>query len=247
MKIPSSAKLRIIRGFTLVETLVAVGIMGLVGIGIVAFLRQGLKLYYADRARLMINRDIRSFTSQMDTDVVTANFFCIYQDFSTLSTGSPAVDAALVDGQVGDFLVLAYTDPAQTTTGVSMITDLVGYYREITNTSANTGPVHRLSIHLATPVDARSAPMYTILNNAITGSVGSYPIVTQLAQGCATVTTLNVGSVDEIAVATTTPRLFYNRQNRSIMVRAQISEALSEKGTTSNVGNTYNFTVSPRG
>jgi prepilin-type N-terminal cleavage/methylation domain-containing protein len=234
------------RGFTLVETLMAVTIMGLASVGMISFLQQGLKIYYADRARLIINRDIRTFTSKMDSDAVTANFFCLYQDFNTRTTGSPAVDGTLADGQVGDFLVLVYTDPALASTGVSMITDLVGYYREITDATLNTGPVRRFAIHLSTPVDVKSAPMYTIIGNAVTGSISSYPIVTQLAQGRATVTTS--GGSEEVAVATATPRLFYNRQNRCIMVSAQISESLNERqNSTSNVGNTYNFTVSPRG
>ena len=62
-------------------------IMGLVAVGIIAFLQQGLKMYYMDRARLMINRDIRTFTSQMETDAVTANFFCLYSDFATAIDG----------------------------------------------------------------------------------------------------------------------------------------------------------------
>jgi prepilin-type N-terminal cleavage/methylation domain-containing protein len=246
MNLLSPLQRRLQRGFTLVETLVAVTIIGVASVGMLAFLRQGLKMYYADRARLMINRDIRTFTSKMDSDAVTANYFCLYQDFNT--RGSASVDASLVDGQVGDFLVLVYTDPAMTGTGVSMVTDLIGYYREITDSTLNTGPVHRFTAHLATPVDAKLTPMFTILSNNVTGNISSYPVVTQLAQGRATVTTLNVGSADEVAVATTTPRLFYNRQNRSIMISAQISESLNEARTsTSNVGNTYNFTVSPRG
>ncbi|MSU23225.1 MAG: prepilin-type N-terminal cleavage/methylation domain-containing protein [Opitutus sp.] len=238
---------RINRGFTMVEILMAVTILGLASIGIVAFLQQGLKMYYADRARLMINRDIRSFTNKMDSDAVTANFFMLYQDFNTRTTGSPAVDGALADGQVGDFLVLVYTDPALTSTGVSMVTGLVGYYREITNSTANTGPVRRFAVTVSPSVDIKSAPMYTILANAVTGSISSYPIVTQLAEGRATVTTLAAGGLEEVAGVTVTPRLFYNRQNRCVMVNAQISESLTERGSTTTVGNTYNFTVSPRG
>lgn len=226
------------RAFTLVETLMAVTIMGFATMGIVAFTRQGLRMYYADRARLMINRDIRTFTSQLDTDAVTANFFCLYQDFNTRSTGSPATDAALADGQVGDFLVLVYTDPAQTGFGISMITRLVGYYREVTDTTLNSGPVHRFDIPVSPSIDVRSAPMYTILANAITGSASSYPVVTQLAQGLAVNTT---------GTLVATPRLFYNFNNRSVMIDTQMSESLTERGTTSQAGNTYNFTVSPRG
>src|SRR5476651_572032 len=131
MKPLSSLRRKPGRGFTLVEILVATTIIGLASVGMIAFLSQGLKMYYADRARLMINRDIRSFTSKMDSDAVTANFFCIYQDFNTRTTisGGSTVDGSLVDGQVGDFLVLVYCDPSLTNTGVSMVTDLVGYYR----------------------------------------------------------------------------------------------------------------------
>jgi hypothetical protein len=228
---------RLSRGFTLVEALIGTAILGLVGMGMIGFLRQGLGIYYMDRARLMINRDIRSFTAQMDSDAVTANFFWLYPDFNTRS--SDGNDAGVANGQVGDFLVLVYTDPAQSNLGISMITRLVGYYREVTNTTLNTGPVHRFDLDLsAAPVNAKSAAMFTIVNNAVTGTAASYPIVTQLAQGLA---------VNTDGTSTATPALFYNFQNRSVMVDTQIAESLTERGTTSQTGNTYNFTVSPRG
>lgn len=232
------------RGFTLIETLMATAVLGLATIGIVIFVRHALKLYYMDRARTMVNRDIRSFTSQLDNDAVTANYFCIYPGFSTRSSGT--TDLSVADGQVGDFLVLIYTDPAQTSAGNNVITRIVGYYREITDTTLNTGPVHRFDTARpgwspAIPtagVDMKSAPMYQIINTYVTGSAASYPIVTQLAQGLAT----NAGGA-----ATPTPALFYNVGGRSIMVNAQVSESLSERGATSQTGNTYNFSVSPRG
>lgn len=235
------------RGFTLVETLMAVTVMGLAAVGIVAFLGTGLKMYYADRARLMINKDIRTFTAKLDSDAVTANFFCIYPDFNTRSTtsGGTTTDAALADGQVGDFLVLVYTDPSSTNQGISMVTRLVGYYREVTSSvtttdpetgqavTRNSGPVRRFDIDLsASPVNIKSVPFYTLVGNAVTGSISSYPIVEQLAQD---------------QQSSGTPRLFYNFANRSVMINAQIAESLTERGTTSQTGNTYNFTVSPRG
>src|ERR1043166_8992034 len=127
------------RGFTLMETLVGLGLLGIVAVGTMAFTRQGLKMYYMDRARTMVNRDIRTFTQQLDTDAVTSNFFCIYPNFATRSVSG--VDAAVVDGQVGDFLVFVYTDPSQSSLGISMITRIVGYYREVTDTTLNIGPV----------------------------------------------------------------------------------------------------------
>lgn len=219
--------------------MVAGTIMALVVVGMVSAFSQGSKIYYMDRARLMINRDIRTFTSQIDSDAVTANFFLLYPNFATRSNTVSGVttDASVVSGQVGDFLVLIYTDPSQTSYGVSMINRIVGYYRDVTNTTLNTGPVHRFDITINPAVSTTSNPMYTIINNAVTGTAASYPIVTQLAQGNAYNT----------ATTTPTPALFYNFQNRSIMVDTQISESLTEVGTTSQTGNTYNFTVSPRG
>lgn len=225
----------------MLEVMVGVTVMGLATVGIASFMRQALMMYYSVRAEHMINRDIRGFTNQIARDAVTANFFCIYPDFSTRSTTVSSVisDASVVDGQVGDFLVLVYTDPAQASTGTSMITKLVGYYREVTNTTLNTGPVHRFVIDLsASPVDAKVSPMYTILNTYVTGSISSCPILTQVAQGIATNTATQT---------VTTPPLFYNRLNRSVMVSAQISASLTEKGVSAQTGNTYNFTVSPRG
>jgi hypothetical protein len=119
-----------------------------------------------------------------------------------------------------------------------MITQLVGYYREVTNTQLNYGPVHRFVIDLsAAPINIKSAPMATIINNVVTGSASSYPIVAQLAQGLATST---------LTGTQPTPALFYNL-GLSVMIDAQISETLTETGTTTQTGNTYNFTVAPRG
>lgn len=219
--------------------MVAVAVMGLIGAGMVSFLRQTMLMYYSDRARFMISNDVRSFTAKLDTDAVTANFFCIYPGFSTRSTtvGSVTSDASVSDGQVGDLLILVYTDPASTGTGTSMINKLVGYYREITNSTLNTGPVHRFSIDVSPAVAANSAPMYQLLNTYVTGTPDSYPTINQISQG------LEINA----ALNTVTPALFYNRQNRSILVSAQVSATLSEAGDTKRTGNTYNFTVSPRG
>jgi len=228
------------RGFTLVEILMAVAIMGFATIGIGAFLRQALMIYYSVRAEHIISREVRGVTGRLAMDAVTANYFCLYPDFTkrTALAEGVVVDGSLVDGQVGDFLVLVYVDPARASTGASMITKLVGYYREVTNTTLNIGPVRRFEIPLSTPVDAKSAPMYQILNTYVKGSISSYPVLSQLAEGL---------SANTETQTVTTPPLFYNRLNRSVMIRAQISASLTEKGGSAQTGNTYNFTISPRG
>jgi len=226
----------------------AITVMGLATIGIVAFTRQGLRMYYADRARVMINRDMRTFTTQMDQDAVQANFFRIYANFTTLTTGSGSstADAFKQDGEVGDFLLLVYTDPSQASQGISIITRLVGYYREPTGTTVingvtyTTGPIHRFDTDkfspAFTPVNVTSQTVFsTIVTNAVTGSISSYPIVQQLSQGLA------------VNSSGTVYALFYNLKNRSVMINAQMAESLTENGTLTQAGNTYNFAVSPRG
>ena len=227
-------------GFTLVELMIAVTLTGLATVGLVAFLRQSLMIYYSVRAEHTINRDIRAITGRLASDAVTANYFCLYPNFSTRSAlvNGVVVDGSLVDGQVGDFLVLVYVDPAQASTGTSMITKLVGYYREVTDSTRNNGPVRRFEIPLSTPVDAKSTPMFEVLNTYVTGSISSYPALSQLAQGLAANTATQT---------VVTPPLFYNLLNRSVMISAQISASLTEKGVSAQTGNTYNFTISPRG
>ena len=229
------------RGFSLIELMVALAIISITMAGVVLFMHQGLKMYYLDRGRTMVNRDMRSFTSQLDDDAVTSNYFRIYTDFATRVTSGGA-DAAVADGQVGDFVVFVFTTPDASAGGVGRITRLVGYYREITDTTNNTGPVHRFDVSTITTalpsgVDPRTTTLGAVINTYVTGTASSYPVVTQLAEGLAT----------NSSGTTATPALFYDWQNRSVMINAQVSEYLSETGTTSQTGSTYNFTVSPRG
>jgi prepilin-type N-terminal cleavage/methylation domain-containing protein len=226
---------RVARGFTLVEMMVAMTIVGIVSAGAIRFLIHGLNIYAYDSGRLRINKDIRSFTDEMTTNCVYSNYFRIYPNFSTRSTTSASVttDAALHDGQSGDFLVLVFadTDPA---TGRTTVNRLVGYYRDPDDpaSATSTGPVRKFDKVISPAVDPAVTPIYTILNDNVANSTAhTNPAVLQLAQGLANGT------------------LFYDYYDRSVMVKGQIIETMS--GTHGDVNrraiNTYNFTVSPRG
>ncbi|HVU18938.1 MAG TPA: prepilin-type N-terminal cleavage/methylation domain-containing protein [Candidatus Didemnitutus sp.] len=257
---PSSPlRRRTTRGFTLVEILIAMAIMGFAVAGTVTLLTQALRTYYYDSGRLRVNRDIRTFTQDMDTDAAYSNYFLIYPNFSTRSSGSPVVDAYVADGQSGDFLLLV-TIFACTTDGVgpngsasgfyaghNYVTKLVGYYRDATTTT--TGPVRRFSVNVPTsgthyPADMTDTSYYTnpgppmaTLLNAVepTSNQSTNPVVVQIAEG--------------LAAGSSTSGLFYDFQDKSIMVRGQIIE--TDNGTINDTNrkavNTYNFTVSPRG
>jgi type II secretory pathway pseudopilin PulG len=216
-------------GFTLVEILVASSLMLMALGGILGLVVQTLRTFYYDRDRIAINRDIRTFTQDMATDAAYANYFMIFPSFAATDrssgSGASAKDSNVQDGLSGDFLVLV-NQTVDATTGKSLVTGLVGYYRDGTTTS--DGPVRRVSASVPSvdPTTLGSAPISSLLNTYMpaTGS-GSNFVVIQLAQGLAS------------------GNLFYNFQNRSIMVRGQIQE----NGGNRNAVNTYNFTVSPRG
>ncbi len=208
------------RAFSLIEILVALTIMGLSVAAVLTFSLQTLKIYYYDSGRLMVNRDMRTFTNALANDAVASNYFRIYPSFQNRT-------AFVTDGTSGDFLVLAYTD-TNNSAGAYFIARLVGYYRspsDLTNPSS-LGPVRKFDVPIATADQSKDLP--TLINLYVPSTTtANYPVVIQLAQG------LSDGT------------LFYDYRDRSIMVRGQIVDHGSQGGRAAI--NTYNFTVSPRG
>jgi prepilin-type N-terminal cleavage/methylation domain-containing protein len=208
------------KGYTLVEILIAVGLLGVITVGVLGFVFQTMRIYSYDGGRLMVNRDMRTFTNSLANDAVASNYFRIYPDFQTRTT-------PVTDGTSGDFLVLAFTDSSNAT-GAFYITQLVGYYRDPADPTnpASLGPVRRFSTMIAAADQSKDLPTL-IAQYVPTSTATNNPIVIQLAQG------LSDGS------------LFYDYRDRSIMVRGQIVDYGSQGGRAAV--NTYNFTVSPRG
>jgi prepilin-type N-terminal cleavage/methylation domain-containing protein len=207
------------RGYTLIEILVTMGLLALITVGVLRFGIQALNTYFYDSGRLMVNKDIRTFTSDLATDAVASNYFRIFSDFQSRTT-------PITDGLSGEFLVLIYTD-SNVSTGAIVITQVVGYYRDPVNPSDPTslGPVRKFNATIASADQSKS--LTDLLNQyAPTSTAHSNPVVIQLAQG------LSDGN------------LFYDYYDRSIMIRGQIVERGDQ---TRSAVNTYNFTVSPRG
>ncbi len=80
MKTPAKSK-----GMTLVEIMVAASISIIVVTVGLRFVIQTLKSYQYETGKLLINRDIRKFTTQMIDDATYANNFQIYDQISNLS------------------------------------------------------------------------------------------------------------------------------------------------------------------
>ena len=221
-------RLRGSRGFTLVEVMVVTAIVGLAVAGTISLVRHAIETNAYDAGRVQVNNDMLKLTNGMATDAVYANYFIIYPNFSTRSvtsgSGSSAVtaDDEVTDGSSGDMVVLVSVT-TNVTTGVTAATQLVGYYRD-SSQSTVAGPVRRFSVSIS---PASSSPIYQLLNTyAPVGSDSSNPIVIPLALGEANGT------------------LFYNYFNRSIMLKSQIEEP---GNLYQGAQCTYNFTVSPRG
>jgi hypothetical protein len=234
MKLHSSDRGRAAKAFTLAEVIIASTLLGLVVTGAIALTRQVLYVYYYDTGRILVNKDIRSFTQHMDTDAAYSNYFMIFPDFATRATAGK--DANVNDGSSGDFLLLVATvtclqndtPVAGMLAGNNYITNLTGYYRDATTTTS--GPVRRFSVpvNYADPTKLGGAPISTLLNTYMPASnSGSNAIIIQLAQGLANGT------------------LFYDFQDHSVMIRGQIIES-GGQGNRKAVS-TYNFSVSPRG
>ena len=242
MKTLPANRPRATRGFTLVELLVAVTVVGFVVLGTCSLLIQTLKTYYYDGARLRINRDIRTFTQDMDTDAAYSNYFLIFPNFTSRTKNSGANDYIMADGASGDFLVLV-TTTTDITTGKNYITKIVGYYRDATGTAL--GPVRRFSVAIPNvdPTTLGTAPISSLLNTYMpTTNQSSNPVVIQLADGLAVGIDPNTGA--------TTNGLFYDFYDHSAMVRGEIIETSSGNSNDTvnrRAVNTYNFTVSPRG
>ena len=234
MKYHFSSRQLAAKAFTLVEVLIASTLLGLVLVGAISLTRQVLYVYYYDTGRVLVNRDIRSFTQHMDTDAAYANSFMIFPDFTTRAVAGK--DGFQWGGGSGDFLVLITNmtclqkdvPVAGMVAGNGYITKIVGYYRDATTTTS--GPVRRFSVAIpyADPTKLGGAPISSLLDTYMPTTNSSVnPVIIQLAQG------LSNGT------------LFYNFQDHSIMVRGQIIES-GGQGNKRAVS-TYNFTVSCRG
>ncbi len=217
-------------GFSLVEAMVTTGILGLVTVGTLGFFVQSMNIFSYDSGKIMVNRDIRKFTSEMTDNATYANYFLIFPAFDnrtvsqnvtdpvTGAVTSVTSDTSVNDGLSGDFLVLVYKDDADP----NKTSRLVGYYRAVSSSDVNAeGPVRKFDVSFS---PSSSGAVWTLL--PATSTMNTNTQVIELSRGMAS------------------GKLFYNLYDRSVMVKGQIIHRGSE---TKRATNTYNFTVSPRG
>ncbi|MDQ8203681.1 prepilin-type N-terminal cleavage/methylation domain-containing protein [Pelagicoccus sp. SDUM812003] len=152
------------RGYTLVEVMIALGIFSLIMAGTTAFLINTSNFAAYTEGKLLVNRDIRAFTSELSDFATYSNYFVIYKSFS---------DRTVVDeGGSGDFMVLAFVDDDDP----SLYTQLIGFYRSATETTE--GPVQKFSIAFDPPSDQ---PLADLL--PASSSAGSHEEIIELSRG----------------------------------------------------------------
>lgn len=247
-------------GFTLVEIMIATSIFALVSVGITRVLIQVLSMYSYDTGKLLVNRDLRKFTSEMTENATYANYFRIYPSYTSISRtvdaytdpndpnqGYPEAVAPnfVADGESGDLLLLVYKNPLDDV----KISRIIYYYRvpgasdpaqEAGKRVFNRGPVRKYEW---TPPDDAATQIDNLLHEIPNPDV--HPIVLQ---------SVGVMSPTLVQVAGSNPPkyqswgLFYNFFERSIILKGELIQTgsqLNKKNTSAT--NTYNFTVSPRG
>ncbi|MCF7686709.1 MAG: prepilin-type N-terminal cleavage/methylation domain-containing protein [Cephaloticoccus sp.] len=260
-----------IAGFTLVETIVTMTIIGFVVIGVMPFFLQNTKYLYTSEQKLLINADIRDFTNEMVENAREANYFVLYQaaytrvrtddgvtvkrDFNSSGTVN-AIDR-MTAGQAGEFLVFVYyEDP---------FFDSRFYDGNANNNDITSVRVTRMVSYWAAP--NRNIPGKTALYVMDTDSFKSSPSATSWSTPwsvtfpvtlTSSVTIESLLQPATLAYAqTSNARIvindmrglgpsgsyFVNYLNRSVLVRAKILHGNQAKRVT----NTYNFTITPRG
>lgn len=226
------------RAFTLVEILIATSIMAIVSAGMLRIFVQILNVYYYDTGKIMVNKDIRKFTSEMTENATYANYFRIFPSYSNLSRTvttyidpsdpdqgftTAIADTSVNDNQSGDCLVLVYKDP----TDDRKIARIMAYFRAPTNATdpLSTGPVRRMDLPI-TP--SSTLPVWQLIPSNLVPA--NYPEVVELSRGLAN------------------GKLFYNFYDKSIIVKGEIIHRGGMiNSRNASATNTYNFTVSPRG
>src|SRR6185436_16680782 len=100
-----TAKFR--RGFTLVEIMVSSTVLAIIMAVLMRGFIQGLNIYYYETGKILVNKDIRKFTSEMTEYATYANYFKIFPAYSNLSR---TVDTLVNSGDPDQGFTTAITD-----------------------------------------------------------------------------------------------------------------------------------------
>jgi prepilin-type N-terminal cleavage/methylation domain-containing protein len=263
-------KVRNPAGFTLVEVIVTMTIIGFVVAGVMPFFLQSSKYLYTGEQKLLINADIRDFTNEMVENAREANYFVLYEAVYTRTrldgvtvrrdannNGTVNAIDRRTSGQAGEFLVFVYyEDP---------YFDSRFYDGNATNNEITNVRVTRLVAYWAAPnrTDSTKTALYVMdtdqFKTSPTATSWSAPWGRSFPATLTTTTTIEtllppatlawaqntMGRIviNDMRGLGPNASYFVNYLNRSVLVRAKILHGNLAKRVT----NTYNFTITPRG
>lgn len=214
------------RAFTLVETMVTVGVGSFVSLGMMMFLIMIAKDYSWSSNKSLITTDVRNFTMELSKEVRTANAAYVYSSFASADRDSQSDRRG--NGESGDCLLLIYSTPYPEVDDERCVTDIIVYYRQADG--EGRGPVYRFK-HSYAEADYLEASEFEskTIEDILTGlnTSGTHPEVIELSKGLAN------------------GKLFVSQEEGAfILVNGEIIHGENEN---SEVTNTYNLTISTRG
>jgi prepilin-type N-terminal cleavage/methylation domain-containing protein len=224
---------RDISGFTLVELLITLAIVGFVMVGATRLMMDITRSSFITSEKLDITADVRQFTLEMAGNARAANQFYIYKSMSKADRDEEG--DRLQDSKSGDLLLLVFQEPWPNVNSTEHYTRLVGYFR-YPDGNNDVGPVYRFEKRFHDPAlsvtpPGSSGPFLSTIDHTPEELIedlsptGTYPTVVQLSRGLAN------------------GKLFFNYLGRTIMIKAEIIHGNDAKWIT----DTYNYAVSPRG
>ncbi|HUR59033.1 MAG TPA: prepilin-type N-terminal cleavage/methylation domain-containing protein [Opitutaceae bacterium] len=261
------------QAMTLVELMVAMSIGLIVTTGTLRFLIQTLKTYQYETGKLLINRDIRKFTTEMLDDATYANGFQIYDQCANLDrTGYSAVNSAnpastTYEGYGAALTVTEPDDPVSATapgtekvaSGLpgdvlvfiynkdgdnTKIEKLIIYYRVIATTANGSGGTNSTTVSNRTVALKRLVVNITNTTAQSAGIMKLLPALTSATAGRTIFPYVDGQAHDTANSVNRVNKMFYNLNNTSVIVRGSIYENYTAQRV---VKSTYNFTVTPRG
>ncbi len=226
------------RGFTLLEVMLVVFVLGLIMMMSMGFFMESIKATFISEQKNLINNDIRSLTAQLSEAAKESNFVMLYRSF-----GDEDRDLAadrLLDGNSGDFLVFGFQDDPDLSVPLNAPVPtmrITGYYRapEDPDDPGSEGPVRFFDSDADYNYAAQGLPLLAPIDPL--DPPGIEQILTELYPESTMndnreVVTLSEGLANE--------RLFYNLGEETIMVNGKIVHGVEAKQVT----DTYNFTIS---
>ena len=252
------------RGFTLVEIMVAVAVLGVLMTGVMTFYLQGVKSMYASEQRLKLAGQIKKFSNELIVQASRANQFVLYKSASPADFDGvnptfidpittqvvPFPDRQRIDitdplnplHPAGDFVVFVYFKiPKDTADAVHRISKLEGYYLNPAS-AGGIGAVTKVVIDLTAAPSLNS--IESILNTDWNNSTTTFTKYFPLARG------LCVPEIVDGTAVTGTPvsRLFYMTASRNVIVSGQLYSSRPDvaTGDWKTYTDVFFFNITPR-